>query len=260
MERKLVCKEIKTWCVYVQFVLLSDQNWNVFTINHHWYSCNKCLNLFLGCLGFDLIIFYRRDGLSALSPSHPLAEISVSATSHLSAPHIDYLIHWTALLLLEDSYTSGAAQKDLWCLDPEQRYVAVMNLMSQFERGSLNSWAPSDCSLHPPISPENGGTTSLWSTVDFLACNSGQCSKFWSRLWPYTSSESCKALHFIYFSCFVFDLPWFAKERAVQSKFTSWINWTNWMSLYESFYCSTCFECYYIHLQEPVTVCRCTVL
>ena len=70
-----------------------------------------------------MIMFYRRDGLSALSPRHPLAEISVSATSHLSAPHIDYLIHWTALLLLEDSYTSGPAQKDLWCLDPEQRYV-----------------------------------------------------------------------------------------------------------------------------------------
>jgi hypothetical protein len=87
-------------------------------------------------------MFRRRDGLSALSPSHPLAEISVSATSHLSAPHIDYLIHWTALLLLEDSYTSGPAhQKDLWCLDPEQRYVVVMILMSPFERASLNSWS-----------------------------------------------------------------------------------------------------------------------
>ena len=32
------------------------------------------------------------------------------------------------------------------------------------------------------------------------------------------------------------------------------------MSLYESFYCSTCFECYYIHPQEPGTVCRCIVL
>ena len=38
---------------------------------------------------------------------------------------------------------------------------------------------------------------------------------------------------------------------------TSWINWTNLMSLYESFYCSTCFECYYIHPQEPATLCRC---
>ena len=26
------------------------------------------------------------------------------------------------------------------------------------------------------------------------------------------------------------------------------------------FYCSTCFECYYIHPQEPATVCRCIVL
>ena len=26
------------------------------------------------------------------------------------------------------------------------------------------------------------------------------------------------------------------------------------MSLYECFYCSTCFECYYIHPQEPATV------
>ena len=25
-------------------------------------------------------------------------------------------------------------------------------------------------------------------------------------------------------------------------------------------YCSTCFECYYIHPQEPATVCRCIVL
>ena len=31
------------------------------------------------------------------------------------------------------------------------------------------------------------------------------------------------------------------------------------MSLYESFfYCSTCFECYYIHPQELATVCGCT--
>jgi len=26
------------------------------------------------------------------------------------------------------------------------------------------------------------------------------------------------------------------------------------------FYCSTCFECYYIYPQEPATVCRCIVL
>ena len=26
------------------------------------------------------------------------------------------------------------------------------------------------------------------------------------------------------------------------------------------FYCSTCFECYYIHSQELTTVCGCTVL
>ena len=32
------------------------------------------------------------------------------------------------------------------------------------------------------------------------------------------------------------------------------------MSLYGSFYCSTCFECYYIHPQELATVCRCIVL
>ena len=33
------------------------------------------------------------------------------------------------------------------------------------------------------------------------------------------------------------------------------------MSLYESFfYYSTCFECYYIHPQELVSVCGCTAL
>jgi hypothetical protein len=26
------------------------------------------------------------------------------------------------------------------------------------------------------------------------------------------------------------------------------------------FYCSTCFECYYVHPQKPATVCRCIVL
>jgi len=41
---------------------------------------------------------------------------------------------------------------------------------------------------------------------------------------------------------------------------TSLINWTNLTSLYESFYCSTCFECYYIHPQELTAVCGCTVL
>lgn len=127
-------------------------------------------------------MFYRRDGLSALSPSHPLAEISASATSHLSAPHIDYLIHWTALLLLEDSYTSGPAQKDLWCLDPEERYVVVMILMSPFERASLNSWAPPDCSLHPPVHlkmeapPASEALWTFWSTtVDIVQNFSHDC-------------------------------------------------------------------------------------
>jgi hypothetical protein len=32
------------------------------------------------------------------------------------------------------------------------------------------------------------------------------------------------------------------------------------MSLYENFYCSTCFECYYIHPQELTPVCGCTAL
>jgi len=32
------------------------------------------------------------------------------------------------------------------------------------------------------------------------------------------------------------------------------------MSIYESFYCSTCFECYYIHPQELATVCGCIAL
>ena len=32
------------------------------------------------------------------------------------------------------------------------------------------------------------------------------------------------------------------------------------MSLYERFFCSTCFECNYIHPQELVTVCRCIVM
>ena len=76
--------------------------------------------------------------------------------------------------------------------------------------------------LSTPSSPENGGTTSLWSIVDFLACNSGQCSKFWSRLWPYTLSESCNALHFIYFSCFMFDLPWLAKALFISYIFMAW--------------------------------------
>ena len=41
---------------------------------------------------------------------------------------------------------------------------------------------------------------------------------------------------------------------------TSWINWTNLMSLYEIFYCSTCFECYYTHPQELATICGCVAL
>ena len=42
---------------------------------------------------------------------------------------------------------------------------------------------------------------------------------------------------------------------------TSWINWTNLMSLYESFfYCSACFECYYIHPQEPATAPTCILI
>ena len=41
---------------------------------------------------------------------------------------------------------------------------------------------------------------------------------------------------------------------------TSWINWTRLMSLYEIFYCSTLYESYYIHPQEPATVCNCIVL
>jgi hypothetical protein len=68
-----------------------------------------------------------RDGLSRLSTSNPLTKLATSATSHLSPSHVDYLIHWTGLLLLEESQTSGpVCQKDLWCLNPQQRYVVFI--------------------------------------------------------------------------------------------------------------------------------------
>jgi hypothetical protein len=68
--------------------------------------------------------YSSRDGLSGLSTSNPLTKFATSATSHLSGSHIDYLIHWTGLLLLEESQIPGPVyQKDLWCLNPQQRYV-----------------------------------------------------------------------------------------------------------------------------------------
>jgi hypothetical protein len=74
----------------------------------------------------------RRDGLSSLCTSNPLIEFANTAMSHLSASHVDYLIHWTGLLLIEESQTSDPiCQKDLWCLNPQQRCVVFMNSLSQ---------------------------------------------------------------------------------------------------------------------------------
>ncbi|KAJ9596833.1 hypothetical protein L9F63_012089, partial [Diploptera punctata] len=84
-------------------------------ISHH-SACSKCPYLTL-CTSF-----LRYDGLDKLASSNPLSMIAKTCTSHLSTQHIDYLIHWTGLLLLEEAELSNfSQQRDLWCMSPEQR-------------------------------------------------------------------------------------------------------------------------------------------
>ncbi|KAJ4428147.1 hypothetical protein ANN_24162, partial [Periplaneta americana] len=84
-------------------------------INHH-SACGNCPYLTI-CTSF-----LKCDGLPNLSPKNPLTTYATTATAHLSPSHIDYLIHWTGLILLEESQNSGPFhQKDLWCLNTAQR-------------------------------------------------------------------------------------------------------------------------------------------
>ncbi|PNF13913.1 hypothetical protein B7P43_G09862 [Cryptotermes secundus] len=100
-------------------------------INHH-SACSKCPYLTI-CTSF-----LGRDGLSNLSTSNPLAELASAATSHLSASHVDYLVHWTGLLLLEESQTSGPiCQKDVWCMNPQQREKRGKSLCSMVVTGRV---------------------------------------------------------------------------------------------------------------------------
>ncbi|PSN33515.1 DNA replication ATP-dependent helicase/nuclease DNA2 [Blattella germanica] len=102
-------------------------------ISHH-SACGKCPYLTL-CSSF-----LRNDGLEAVSSSNPLSSLATASTSHLCKAHLDYLIHWTGLLLLEESESTGSVQaKDMWCLTPEQRNLSQCNTDTKFHLDTYTS-------------------------------------------------------------------------------------------------------------------------
>jgi len=80
------------------------------------------------------------------------------------------------------------------------------------------------------------------------------CQSYGSNFALHLRLQECVNAYELYSQAFSAYVYWTVHHL------TSWINWTNLMSLYEVFYCSTCFESYYIHPQGTVTVCVCIAL
>lgn len=64
-------------------------------INHH-SACEKCPYQSICCA------VLRRDTDADLSPKHPLRRLMETSESHVLPSHLDYFIHWSGLLALEE--------------------------------------------------------------------------------------------------------------------------------------------------------------
>ena len=57
-----------------------------------------------------------------------MVSISESNSQHLSQSHIDYVMHWVGLLLLEDSdQLQSAKLRYIWRYPPEERFVTELS-------------------------------------------------------------------------------------------------------------------------------------
>lgn len=69
-------------------------------INHH-SACENCPYQTICCA------FLSRDKEVKLSKSNPLTQILAAIPNYLSENHIDYFIHWTGLLSLEENQSQN---------------------------------------------------------------------------------------------------------------------------------------------------------
>ena len=63
---------------------------------HHHSACDNCPYNIICCT------YLSRDKTVELSQRHPLRKILDQVSCHLLPSHIDYFIHWTGLLALEE--------------------------------------------------------------------------------------------------------------------------------------------------------------
>lgn len=69
-------------------------------ISHH-SACATCPYNTVCCA------LLGRDASVQLHDGHPLRRIAPTVGAHLSAAHIDYFVHWSGLLALEESQSKG---------------------------------------------------------------------------------------------------------------------------------------------------------
>lgn len=89
-------------------------------------ACEKCP------YGVLCSVYLKRNGLSELSKDHPMVSVSASATQHLTENHVDFVMHWAGLLLLESTdQLSSSKLRYIWRYSPIERErgkQAIVNL------------------------------------------------------------------------------------------------------------------------------------
>uniref|UniRef100_A0A2A4JDD4 DNA helicase n=1 Tax=Heliothis virescens TaxID=7102 RepID=A0A2A4JDD4_HELVI len=105
-------------------------------VDHH-NACSKCPYLTLCSLHL-----WHTDG-PTVSECHPLTKLRTEALGHLTPKHIQYFLHWTALLKMEETGQMVASPLHALWTDSRQRAVVPLELksgkasMSAEHRGQL---------------------------------------------------------------------------------------------------------------------------
>ncbi|GLV38467.1 DNA replication helicase/nuclease 2 [Carabus blaptoides fortunei] len=82
----------------------------------HRSACQKCPYATI------CTIYLSRDTTSTVSDQHPLKELSTELLAHLESAHIDYFMHWTSLINVENNYQPPIKElKHIWRLKPYER-------------------------------------------------------------------------------------------------------------------------------------------
>lgn len=88
----------------------------------------------------NVLITPRQDGLSNLSPDHPMISISANKSQHLVQNHVDYVMHWVGLLLLEEAdQLKSDKLRHIWRFSPEERFVHTLSVFAFVSISRLNN-------------------------------------------------------------------------------------------------------------------------